>query len=111
VADQVRGGLAGGGPVPVDELALEDDRVPVVAEAGAGGVRTLEDRYVDRDRFVVTRQPQHQVALDRAAEALVEAPDVLDRGAPHERGGEVDGSAAEQLQPVAADRAGAGQDC
>ena len=74
------------------------------------GVRPPEDGYVDGDRVVVAREPQQQVALDRPAEALVEAADVLDRGAAQQGGREVDRSPAEQLGPVATDRAGAGQD-
>ena len=110
VADQVVGGLAGGGQVPVDELALEDDGVPVVGEAGAAEVGPLQDGHVDRQRLVVAREPEHEIALDRTAEALVEAPDVLDHVAPQERGREVDRASTEQLEPVATHGAGAGQD-
>ena len=35
-----------GSRVPVDQLALEDDAVPVVAEAGRGRLRTAHERHV-----------------------------------------------------------------
>ena len=97
------------GRVPVHELTLQHDGAPVVGEAAGVEVRTLQHRYVDGERIVVTREPQQQVTLDRAVEVLVEAAHLLDRRAPDQHGGEVDGASGQQLAAITTHRSGTGE--
>ena len=110
VADQVLGGLAGCGRLPVHQLALEHHRAPVVAVADRDRLGPTQDGYVDRHRLARARQAQQQVTVERAAEGLVEAARVLDRVAAQQGGGQVDRAAAEQLVARAAHGADPGQD-